>query len=71
MSVTADDRDKAVKVEAEAIRLWLKSPLTLIATIILHFATVWALWNVVSHLKLILWAAVGSAWCGVRFAVWA
>ena len=71
MSVRGDDRDKAIKVEAEAIRLWLKSPLTLIATIILHAATVWSLWNVVSHFKLILWAAAGSAWCGVRFAVWA
>jgi signal transduction histidine kinase len=71
VSVSADDKGKAIKVEAEAIRLWLKSPLTLIATIILHQATVWALWSIVSHVKLILWAAAGSAWCGVRFAVWA
>ncbi len=69
-SVSTDDKVKAVKVEAEAIRLWLKSPLTLVATVILHLATVWALWSEVSHGKLILWAAVGSGWCGVRFGVW-
>jgi signal transduction histidine kinase len=69
--LAGDDKAKAIKVEAEAIRLWLKSPLTLIATVILHLATVWALWSIVTHLKLILWAAIGSAWCGVRFAVWA
>src|SRR5580704_10652908 len=42
----------------------------MIATIILHLATVWALWRILSHTKLILWAAAGIAWCGVRFVVW-
>ena len=70
MSVTADDKVKAIKVEAEAIRLWLKSPLTMVATVILHLATVWALWNVVAHIWLTAWAGTGIAWCGVRFAVW-
>jgi signal transduction histidine kinase len=64
------DKVKAVKVEAEAIRLWLKSPLTMVATIILHLATVWALWNVIPHSWLIAWAGAGIAWCGVRFWVW-
>jgi signal transduction histidine kinase len=68
--LSADDAGKAIKVEAEAIRLWLKSPATMIATIILHLVTVWALWRVLSHTKLVLWAAVGIAWCGLRFAVW-
>jgi signal transduction histidine kinase len=66
----ADDREEAIKVEAESIRLWLKSPVTMAATIILHLATVWALWRLLSHIKLIIWASVGIAWCGVRFAVW-
>lgn len=73
MSVTGlsvDDDGKAIKVEAEAIRLWLKSPVTMIATIILHLVTVWALWRVLSHVKLILWAAAGIAWCALRLAVW-
>jgi signal transduction histidine kinase len=68
--LAADDKVKAVKVEAEAIRLWLKSPMTMIATVILHLATVWALWNIVPHTWLIVWAGAGIAWCGVRFAVW-
>jgi signal transduction histidine kinase len=66
----ADDREKSIKVEAEAIRLWLKSPVTMVATIILHLATVWALWRILSHVKLIIWASGGIAWCGIRFAVW-
>jgi signal transduction histidine kinase len=66
----ADDTGKAIRVEAEAIRLWLKSPATMVATVILHLATVWALWPVLSHIKLILWAAIGIGWCAVRFAVW-
>ena len=73
MTVTglaADDKEKAIKVEAEAIRLWLKSPVTMVATIILHMASVWALWNVLSHVKLLLWAGIGIAWCGVRTVVW-
>ncbi len=73
MSVTglpADDREKAIRVEAEAIRLWLKSPATMVATVILHLVTVWALWPVLSHVKLVIWAAAGIAWCGLRFAVW-
>jgi signal transduction histidine kinase len=57
-------------VEAEAIRLWLKSPVTMIATVILHLATVWALWPILSHWKLILWAAVGAGWTALRFGVW-
>ena len=68
--LSADDAGKAIKVEAEAIRLWLRSPVTMIATIILHLVTVWALWRVLSHAKLILWAAAGIAWCGLRLAVW-
>ncbi len=44
----ADDREKSIKVEAEAIRLWLKSPATMIATLVLHLATLWALWNIFS-----------------------
>jgi signal transduction histidine kinase len=40
------------------------------ATIILHLVTVWALWRILSHAKLMLWASVGIAWCGIRFAVW-
>jgi signal transduction histidine kinase len=68
--LSADDREKAIKVEAEAIRLWLKSPVTMVATIILHLATAWALWRTLSHAKLIIWASVGIAWCGIRFAVW-
>jgi signal transduction histidine kinase len=66
----ADDSAKAIKVEAEAIRLWLKSPVTMVATIILHLATIWALWRILSHVKLIIWASAGIAWCGIRFAVW-
>jgi signal transduction histidine kinase len=66
----ADDNNKARKVEAEAIRLWLKSPITLSATVILHLATVWALWSTLSHLKLVIWATAGIGWCGVRLAVW-
>ena len=68
--LTADDKEKAIKVEAEAIRLWLKSPVTMVATVILHMATVWALWSVLSHAKLLLWAGIGIAWCGVRTVVW-
>jgi signal transduction histidine kinase len=68
--LSADDAGKAIKVEAEAIRLWLKSPVTMIATIILHLVTVWALWPTLSHAKLILWAAAGIAWCALRLAVW-
>ncbi len=66
----ADNKDKTRKVEAEAIRLWLKSPITISATVILHLATVWALWSTLSHAKLILWATVGIGWCGVRLAAW-
>ncbi len=66
----ADERDKAERVEAEAIRLWLKSPITMSATLILHVATVWALWGVLSHTKLVIWAAVGIGWALLRFAVW-
>lgn len=67
---TADERHKAVRVEAEAIRLWLKSPITISATVILHIATVWALWSTLSHIKLLVWGIAGIAWCGVRLAVW-
>ena len=73
MTVTglaADDKEKTIKVEAEAIRLWLKSPVTMVATVILHIATVWALWSVLSHAKLVLWAGIGIAWCGVRTVIW-
>ena len=74
MSVTgllpADDKEKAIKVEAEAIRLWVKSPATMVATVILHLVTVWALWRILSHVKLIIWAVAGIAWCGLRLAVW-
>ena len=66
----ADNMDKTRKVEAEAIRLWLKSPITISATVILHLATVWALWSTLSHAKLILWATVGIGWCCVRLAAW-
>jgi signal transduction histidine kinase len=68
--LAADDKVKALKVEAEAIRLWLNSPVTMVATVILHLATVWALWNVIPRIWLIVWAGAGIAWCGVRFAVW-
>ncbi len=70
MYLVADDKQKARRVEAEAIRLWLKSPVTLVATVILHLSTVWALWGTLSHIKLIAWAGVGIGWCGVRYAVW-
>ncbi len=40
------------------------------ATIILIAGTVWALWSVLSHKLLIVWAALGIAWCGVRLAAW-
>jgi signal transduction histidine kinase len=66
----AADKEKALKVEAEAIRLWLKSPVTMAATIILHLATVWALWRIFSHAKLIIWAGTGIGWCSVRFVAW-
>ena len=65
-----DNKVKADKVEAEAIRLWLKSPVTMIATVILHLATVWALWRVLSHFKLLLWAGGGIAWSALRLIVW-
>ena len=65
-----DDKIKADKVEAEAIRLWLKSPVTMIATVILHLATVWALWRVLSHFKLLLWAGGGIGWSALRLIVW-
>jgi len=58
------------RIEAEAIRLWLKSPVTMIATIILHLATVWALWNTLSRTMLTIWASTGIAWCALRFGVW-
>jgi signal transduction histidine kinase len=66
----ADDKHKARKVETEAIRLWLRSPVTMAATVILHITTVWALWSTLSHVKLILWACVGIGWCGIRLAAW-
>ena len=65
-----DQGSKTRKVEAEAIRLWLKSPSTISATVILHLASLWALWPTLSHSKLILWACVGIGWCGVRLAAW-
>jgi len=68
--IPVDDKVKAGKVEAEAIRLWLKSPVTLIATVILHLATVWALWRVLSHFKLLLWAGAGIGWSALRLVVW-
>jgi signal transduction histidine kinase len=66
----ADDKREVRKVEAEAIRLWLKSPVTISATVILHLASVWALWPTLSHAKLLLWATVGIGWCGVRLVAW-
>ena len=73
MTVTnqrADDRHKNDAVEAEAIRLWLKSPFTMVATVILHLAAVWALWSILPHYKLIAWGSAGIGWCALRFVVW-
>ncbi len=66
----SEERRKNDAVEAEAIRLWLKSPFTMIATVILHLAAVWALWRILPHDKLVIWGTAGIGWCAIRFAVW-
>jgi signal transduction histidine kinase len=65
-----DDPREAEKVRAEAIRLWLKSPATMIATVLLVVAFVWVLWNTLRRETLTVWASTSIVWCALRFAVW-
>ncbi len=70
MSDTGQKPSQAVRLKAEQIRLWLKSPLPMTATLIFGIAAVWALWSSMPHAVLVWWYAAGVVWSIVRFGLW-
>jgi len=66
-----DDRRRwNQKVEAEAIRLWLKSPWSILTLVIFNLFSLWVLWDSLPHRALLIWSIGSTAWGGARAAVW-
>ncbi len=61
---------QAERLTAEQIRLWLKSPLPMTATLIFGIAAVWALWAAMPHAVLVWWYVAGVVWSIIRFVAW-
>ncbi len=66
----AEDRYEAEKVTAEAIRLWLKSPASMILTVFFIGASVWFFWDSIPHFRLIAWSICVTALCLIRLLMW-
>jgi signal transduction histidine kinase len=70
VNIAFDNDDNRTKIRAEEIRLWLKSPLTMAATVIFNLACLWELWDQLPHPLLASWAAAGLGWSTLRFIIW-
>jgi signal transduction histidine kinase len=58
------------KIKAESIRLWMKSPTSMLASILFYSVGLAALWNALDHRMLATWSSIGLIWCAVRFQFW-
>ncbi len=65
-----DDQREIERVTAETIRLWLKSPASMVVTIVLIGASVIVLSASVPIRELIIWASLALGWCLIRLLVW-
>ena len=58
------------QLQAELIRLWLRSQSSLAATTVFNLVVAWALRNALDRLILVIWAATTVGWSAVRYAIW-
>ncbi len=64
------DGGETERVTAEAVRLWLRSPITMLAPLVLISSSIWVLWGTAPRRELAAWAFITTAWSGARLWVW-
>ena len=70
MTASQEDLQQRERILAEQIRLWLRTPWQLAATVAVTLVTTFGIWNSFPRTPLVVWAVASVGWMGLRLLAW-